>query len=752
MSRIPDDLIELDQWVLWRLVARGDGKPTKVPFRINGQPASTTDPTTWDTYENVSITYESGHWDGIGFIFTQDDPFTGIDIDNCIDVKSGRLAPQAVPVLEHFPDTYTEISPSQTGLKIFSRGSIPGGKGVQFSLGGGVNVEIYSQGRYFTVTGNHWNDEYFDIEDGQTGIDWLLAQSPQSHGQRGIPYDITTPTGKIPKGFQHNTLISLAGTMRSRGISIDTIYEALAAINRNQCTEPGEDAEMRRIADSFARYKPGELHSFPQLKELQQEAEPAAEPPPPPDEPPTFSVIQPSDEPIELLSQTLTDDGNASRLLAIHGNDILYCPPMRKWLIWDSQRWVVDEANRIQELAIETSRLFLKQVEDRVSGNKDLWKFATKSLNAAAINNMVDLASSRRVIMPVFLDAQPYLLNTINGTIDLRTSTLQPHNREDFLTKLVHYEFNPAATCPTWLGFLDWTMSGAGEDESVERTQRFTSYLQRAFGYGCTGVTSEKAFFIFYGESGDNGKTTMSNMVHHVLQEYSTSINIESLMTGRQAESTNAQSDLADLRGARYVQTSEAQSHQKLDQSKLKQLAAGGGTYKACRKFENTITFPQTWKIFMDTNPLPIISDPDDQATMARLHPVPFLNKISEEDKDMTLPAKLEAESEGILAWLVEGARIWCEVGLQKPDEVMAAREAWRSDQDQFGRFVEESCVIEPDASAGAEFLYKTYKIWVDNTGEKIPMSMKEFGNRMRKVYASKRRNNGVFYIGIRPR
>ena len=201
-------------------------------------------------------------------------------------------------------------------------------------------------------------------------------------------------------------------------------------------------------------------------------------------------------------------------------------------------------------------------------------------------------------------------------------------------------------------------------------------------------MTIEKAVFIPLGEFGNNGKSTMLDTVRRIIREYSALIQVDTLMVRQ--ESNTTQSDLSDLRGARFVQTSESEESQSLSQGKLKLLTAGMGTIKTRRLFENHIEFEQTFHIWLDTNKMPHIKDPDDTATLARLHPIPFLIQIPDKKIDQEMPEKLQREAVGILAWMVSGAHDWHQHRLSKPKEILDAREEWRSSQiDPWAQVVE---------------------------------------------------------------
>jgi hypothetical protein len=239
-------LAELDQWIVWRYEQR-DGKSTKVPYRINGSRASITDPKTWCSWDEALKAWQENpkRWSGIGFVFSPGDPYFGIDLDDCIN-DAGTLKPWAQPIMERFSDSYAEISPSAQGIKIWAKGTLPGG-GTAFPRGDG-RVEIYDQARYFAATGNHWAGQMLDVEEHQADLDWLLADSP--HGQRKVPF---TVKGKIRKGTQHDTLLSLAGTMRARGCEFAEIFALLCETNK-RLEEPAPEQNIKRIAASVCKY------------------------------------------------------------------------------------------------------------------------------------------------------------------------------------------------------------------------------------------------------------------------------------------------------------------------------------------------------------------------------------------------------------------------------------------------------------------------------------------------------------------
>jgi len=331
------------------------------------------------------------------------------------------------------------------------------------------------------------------------------------------------------------------------------------------------------------------------------------------------------------------------------------------------------------------------------------------------------------------LDGHAYLLNCQNGIVELRTGKLRPHDPKLLITKLCHIDYDPNAQCPRFLQFLEWAMGGAKNEDAdlPESTTRLISFLQRAFGYSLTADVSEKAAFVFFGEKGNNGKTTLLTVFRKLVPEYSTQISVDTLMMTHTQDSAS-RADLADLRGARLVVTSEVEKEHRLSEGKLKYITAGMGNIKACRKYENPIEFPATHKLFMDCNYRPTVRGTDD-AIWRRLKPVPFEVMIDETDPafDKDLADKLLKEGPGILAWAVSGCQIWACDGLGDPPEIKQANAAWREHDDPLADFFPDCCEVEAVAWVRRSELSDTYAWWCKVNHERHPLSRQTFMERM---------------------
>lgn len=454
---------------------------------------------------------------------------------------------------------------------------------------------------------------------------------------------------------------------------------------------------------------------------------------PPEDPPPEGEAPAPGGP--DLRGYPHTDSGNGERIVALFGSEIRYCVEMEKWLVWDGRRWAVDEMNVIHQKAKYMARLLYAQAD----GNSTLEKHARESESRGGIRAAIDCAATEKgiPISAADLDQHPLLLNCMNGVVDLKSGTLLPHNREFFITKLCPVAFDPKARCPRFQAFVEWSMGGNIDAELPERTVRLVGFLQRAFGYALTSDVGEKAIFVLHGEGGNNGKTTLLNTFRDLLgKDYSGQLVIDTVMSMKNQDATT-RADLADLRGVRFVVTSEVEKEHRLNEGKIKYLTAGMGSIKSCRKYENPIEFTATHKLFMDCNHRPHVRGVDD-AIWRRLKLVPFEITVTEEERDLQLPDKLRSELPGILAWAVRGCKAWLDNGLGDPPEISSAGALWREHDDPLKEFLEDCCDVDDPETTEENRSYVTvtdlgaaYEWWAKKNRERYPLGRESFNERM---------------------
>ncbi|MCH7667273.1 MAG: DNA primase [Acidobacteria bacterium] len=439
----------------------------------------------------------------------------------------------------------------------------------------------------------------------------------------------------------------------------------------------------------------------------------------------------------------LTDLGNAERLVSLKGEDLHYCHPWRKWLIWDGKRWRIDDEGRANVAAKETVRSIYEETareEDELL-RKATAKHANRSESAPKIRAMLDLARSelRVPVLPSTLDHDTWLLNVENGTIDLRDGQLREHRREDLITKLAPVRFDLEETAPTWLAFLDRIM--AGDTKLIE-------FLQRAAGYALTGSVRERCLFIAHG-SGANGKTTYAETLLGLLGDYGKRTTTETLLAKRPGGIPN---DLAALKGARFVVAAESDQGRRLAEATVKDLT-GGDTISARFMRAEWFEYRPEFKIWLSTNHKPEIHGTDN-AIWDRIRLIPFEVTISPEDQDRDLLEKLRAERPGILAWAVKGCLKWLEQGLHAPEAVANATGHYRAEMDVLGGFIADRCLIKGHLRVAAGALYEEYKSWCEESGER-PVTQRKLGLSLgeRGLYRQRSHGKHCWYgIGLADR
>jgi hypothetical protein len=260
LDAVPACLRSLKQWVCWKFVQRESEKPTKIPVTIGGYGADATDPMDW--YDFPTVCEHARKFAGIGFVFSPNDPYVGVDIDDCF-ATPGELKPWAVPIVERLEGTYGEVSPSGNGLKFFCIGTNPFVTGKRVKCGDGA-IEIYSQGRFFAVTGQAWDDAAPYPK--QDVIDWLLdtywpkrevkpapigfvAVEDSERIRRAEKY-LETMGPSVSGSGGHNACYRAACKMVI-GFDLDTesAFNLLATVYNPRCQPPWSEKELRHKVD-----------------------------------------------------------------------------------------------------------------------------------------------------------------------------------------------------------------------------------------------------------------------------------------------------------------------------------------------------------------------------------------------------------------------------------------------------------------------------------------------------------------------
>ena len=436
---------------------------------------------------------------------------------------------------------------------------------------------------------------------------------------------------------------------------------------------------------------------------------------------------------------TYDDLSNAERFLRQFGDDIRYLAEAKKWLFWNRTHWQFDQENFVYELAT----LFVKNLYIEATDAAS-FRHAARSNNAAGIDNMLKIARNKRTITTDDLDQRPQLFNCQNGTIDLTTGELREHDRNDFITKISPFSYNPDATCDRFLTFLD----------QIQPNKAIQRYLQHALGYSMSATYTDRAFFILYG-FGRNGKSVFVDLFSRIFGNYSQNTTADSLM---RKSGSGIPNDIARLRGSRFITCSETEEGKTLHESLLKSLT-GGDKITARFLFGEFFDFYFSGKLWIVTNHKPTVRDTS-TGFWDRLKLVPFTTSIEKEkqiDKD-TLINELLTEASGILAWLVAGhLEYYRSKQLVEPDEIKAEVAAYKFEQDSIAQFIAECCeTVEAYKAANPQLfvnqlhftarnpeVYAEYKKFCEANGE-FPRSQRRLSQNLAERGFTNRPEHGV--------
>ena len=422
-----------------------------------------------------------------------------------------------------------------------------------------------------------------------------------------------------------------------------------------------------------------------------------------------------------------TEDGLANAFTRRYGADWLYCADWGKWLVWNNVRWNMDKSLYVNFL----SRTICRAASFKATSARLKARLASSSTISAV--ERIARSDPRHASLVEQWDADPWLLNTPSGVIDLHTGAMRAHQRADRMTKVCTAV--PQGECPNWLAFLNDVTGGDTE---------LVAYLQRVVGYCLTGDISSHALFFFYG-TGANGKSVFLNVISTILGDYAANAPMDTFMETR---SDRHPTDLAGLRGARLVSATETEQGRRWAESKIKAIT-GGDPVTARHMYKDFFTYPPQYKLLIAGNHKPAIRNVD-EAMRRRLHLVPFTITVPPERRDPRLTERLLAERDGILAWAVQGCLDWQQVGLKAPASVMSATDEYLEAEDATGRWLEDRCNFGANDKALTITLFNDWKQWAEVSGEFVG-SMRRFADALITRKFEKWRNSmgGRGFVGI---
>ncbi|WP_237072122.1 DNA primase family protein [Mycobacterium avium] len=378
------------------------------------------------------------------------------------------------------------------------------------------------------------------------------------------------------------------------------------------------------------------------------------------------------------------------------------------WHLWDGSRWAYDDRGNAKRAVLKELRRALAESLD----DKELRADVRKCESATGVAGVLDLAAALEPFAATVrdLDADTHLLNVANGTLDLHTLELRPHEPADRITKLCRGAYHPNTESPSWTAFLARVLPDAD----------VRGFLQRLVGVGLLGEVREHVLPILTGV-GANGKSVFDKAIRYALGDYACTAEPDLFMHRDGAHPTGEM----DLRGVRWAVVSESDKDRRLAEATMKRLT-GGDTIRARRMRQDFVEFTPSHTPLLITNHLPKVSG-DDAAVWRRLRVVPFTEVIPEDEQDRELDARLQLEADGVLAWAIAGYRDYLARGLDEPHSVRDATDTYHRNSDAIGRFIADQCVLGQLMRATTAQLHEAFTKWQTVDGCE-PIGLRAFG------------------------
>lgn len=747
---IPEELKKLKNWVCWKAIPDSSSHSgiSKIPINpYTGGKAMSSNPDTWSDFDTAVRV--SADLAGIGFMFGNSG-YMGVDLDDMPqaldDYKSGKKD-NVVAEFVYALKSYTELSQSKNGIHIICRGKLPPGRRkIKNEYGG---FEMYDSGRFFVMTGDCCS-EFTEIADGTETIKPLHEKYLADKKKTPARAENMPP---VPLSLSANEIIEKARSSQN-GAKFEALYKGdisgyasqseadMAFCNILAFWCGGDISTMDAIyrssglmRDKWDRKQSGSTYGMLTLKKAAESCNNAYSPQSSYNDY-CISIGARKQLPKKLYS--FDDTGNAERMFDYFGDILKYSYVDKRWLYYRDGKWTYDnvgEVHRIADAALEVMKKEGLLWEEHEGGiyYDDFKKHLKRTRSYNTKKAMVKELEHRVPILPKNMDTDRMSVNCKNGIIDLHTGKLTSHDINKFMTKMLNVELPDAPKPPAlWLNFLNDIFGG---DRELIR------YIQKAVGYSLSGSTSEQCVFFLYG-TGRNGKSTFLEIIRYIMGDYATNIQPETIMVRPSQGSAN--SDIARLKGARFVTSVEPNEGMRINEGLLKQLT-GDDVVTARKLYGDEFEFKPEFKLWMATNHKPIIRGTD-TGIWRRIHIIPFTVSIPAEKVDRQLKYKLRKELPDILAWAVKGCLLWQAEGLSMPKAVLDAVQEYRHEMDVISAFADACCITGGEAKASQ--LYAVYAEWAGENNEYC-MSSTKFGAEMAKRFERVKKRDGLYYSGI---
>lgn len=798
MLNIPEPLKQLNQFVVFKTEER-DGKKIKVPYQINGERAKSNDPSTWTSYEEAVDFCNQNKEFYLGFRpVANNDEINNliiIDLDHVID-EDGNISKEVSKWINRF-DSYTEISLSGHGLHILITGELPF-ENRKFHKND-IDGQLWNNQQFVILTGNllpgfennkiknrnnilqEFLDEFcpnrqeLTVENNNFIINEPSEEQHDKDVEKYINY-INTQRGKgnlLPHYLLNRDLSAIEKIVEEKEINFDLSesgidFHTCFTIGKVLATDdPGRIASVFEATSARDRWFHDPKHqsdpdyykrvTLQKVTEALRQAGFVTRTPPVDsgDDSEKLNAAEFNfDEFLKLnyfeISKKFAEDCKDRIRYVIDSDD-----RTPSWLVWNGEVWKPSQGNNGEhvDLYSQWAKKLLNlipscpaKLENRFRNRVHKIGEGTtgrKILNDAFLNKQIQISSSA-------IDACDHLICVKNGIVDLRAGELMDFDPNYLLTKQIPHNYNPSATCPQWEQFLReifYNPKYPGETDEIVR------FVQKALGYSLSGNLDEQCVFFLYGPQGANGKSTFMRTISKVLGKEVTGIKANENFNIR--DSDGWKKLLANKTDKRIVMFPETGNYH-LDLTLLKSVS-GDEEIETRQLYHNVATVRNQMHLWFAGNYLPNINEAG-KAAWRRIKILEMLNSFAN-NPDHQLKHKLLAEAEGILTWIIEGARLYYEEGLVPPAAITNSTKEYQSESSTTAIFLNDRYEININATKYDKDylikfgdLYASYCSWCATNNCKTESKTKFAQELDRMGITLYRGTDGIrFRVGLKP-
>ena len=715
LKDLPQELKFNALWCCWKLTSNG-----KVPFNVlTGQGAKSNDPSTFVSYpillqhihKYLKVDDNGKQLGGVGLgIFRG---YSAVDIDHCVD-EDGNISDMARDIID-FCQSYTEYSPSKTGIRIIFKTQTRIDKSQYYINNHNNGLEIYisdNTNKFVSITGNKISGDTINEIDIQPLLNKYMKKG----------------SFNIEKALAKDNKLKELWNKQAPGSHADESETDMALCCKLAYYLKNDENEVKRYFEMSPYFKSKDE----QHKKKWMNGTYAVD---------TIRGANTYIGPVEskaVKTYDLNDTGNAHRFIDMFGDILHYNVDNKMWMIWNGNYWQYDVTESVknyveilaEQMLYETNNIndvqerirAIRNIEDIYSsgGKESLLKEARHLTNIPIVNEQ--------------LDSNAYLLCTKSGTINLKDGSISENRKENLMSQCTCCEISEDKP-KLWIKVINDIFQG---NEGLIR------YFQKALGYSISDLCVEQEMFILQSD-GNSGKSLIFDIIRTILSSYAIVASAQ-LITEEKYNAGSNKEEIARLKGKRLIVIDEIDEGDKLNEKLVKNLTSGLTPMIGKFLYAGSFEFAFRGKIWLLTNYDTVVKGVD-KGIWRRLVKIPLYSDFTGKE-DKYLRDKLIEEAPQILGWLLEGFRLYLKEGLQKPEEIKQATKEYREEMDIVSQWIDEYCECKPDYFERANTLYDNFRAFCQRRDQRTTQTI--FGRNLGKKFKKYNSGSGIVYIGIR--